>query len=204
MDRGQAHTLEAIAAALLLVTSIGFALQMAAVTPLSASTSSQHLENQLEATAEGTLASTAQTGELKEAVLYWNLSGEQFHTADNGVYYTNTTAQPATEFASALNRTFSRRNIAYNVHVRYHTGDGQMDEQRMIYQGEPSDHAVSATRTITLVDDDRIVDEDGSLNASTLREAPSGSFYIPDAGNWATGNRGIYNQVTVEVVAWRI
>lgn len=204
MDRGQAHTLEAIAAALLLVTSIGFAIQMAAVTPLSASTSSQHLENQLKASAEGTLASSAQTGALKEAVLYWNLSTEQFHGAEDVTYYRNTTAEPSNTFARDLNRTFDRRNIAYNVYVNYHTGDGGMERQRMLFQGEPSDHAVSATHTITLVDDDHLVDEDGSLNATTLREASPGNFYIPDAGNATSGNQGQYNQVTVEVVAWRI
>lgn len=201
MDRGQAHTLEAIVGAMLLVTSLGFALQMTAVTPLSASTSSQHLENQLQATGTGVLATTAESGALEDAVLYWNGSADEFHGAD-GVYYTNTTDEPTNEFGRALNRTFASRNIAYNVYVVYHAANGETERQRMIYQGEPSDHAVSASRTVTLADDDRLVDEDGTPNATTVSE--SASFYAPDAGVESGGNRALYNHVRVEVIAWRI
>ena len=84
--RGQAHTLEAVVAALIVLAGIGFALQLTAVTPLSASTSSQHLENQLKATGQGVLASTAASGDLGRAVRYWNGSTEQFHGADNEDY----------------------------------------------------------------------------------------------------------------------
>ncbi len=66
--RAQAHTLEAIVSGMLLLASLVFALQMTAVTPLSASTSSQHIENQQQAIGHGVLASAVAEGALKPAV----------------------------------------------------------------------------------------------------------------------------------------
>ena len=202
-NRGQAHTLEAIVAAMLLLTGIGFALQMTAVTPLSASTSSQHLENQLQSTGKGILASSAESGDLKEAVLYWNETEEQFHNVDNAGYYTTNLTE--TNFTSALNGTYGPRNVAYNVNVVYHTSNDERERKRMVRQGEPSDHAIVASRTVTLVDDDTLVAENGTRLDTTVGEShANGNFYIPDAGNATTGNRALYNHVRVEVVAWRI
>lgn len=198
-NRGQALTLEAVTAGLLLLAAVGFALQMTAVTPLSASTSSQHLENQLESTGEGLLASTAETGSLKTAVLYWNETrGFHNNTGEESYYWSG---DPPNEFGAALNETYGDRNIAYNVIVHYQTADGSMERQRMVYQGEPSDHAVSASQTITLVDDDRLVDYDGSLGPELWT---NNDFYAPDAGTEATDDRPLYNVVRVEVIAWRI
>jgi len=192
-DRGQALTLEALTGAILLLLAIGFALQMTAVTPLSASTSSQHLENQLESSGEGMLASTAANGELKEAVLYWNESRDEFHNAGDEGYYR--AGPPDNAFGEVLNRTYGDRNIAYNVVVHYHTASGDLQSQRMIYQGRPSDHAVSASRTIALADSDNLTAPDGGPELQN-----SATFYAPDA---ATG-RPLYNLVRVEVIAWRI
>jgi hypothetical protein len=197
--RGQAHTLEAVVAALIVLAGIGFALQLTAVTPLSASTSSQHLENQLKATGQGVLASTAASGDLGRAVRYWNGSTEQFHGADNEDYYTTNLTE--NEFARALEDAYDPRNVAYNVYVIYHTDDRTTERQRLIFQGRPSDHAVSASRTVTLVDDDELIDADGTTNGTTLAE--SDGFYIPDAGN-GSEQRALYNHVRVEVVAWRV
>jgi len=190
--RSQALTLEAVTGAILLLVAVGFALQITAVTPLSASTSSQHLENQLQSSTEGILASTAETGALHSAVLYWNESTGEFENADEGGYYR--TGPPDNRFGTALANSFSDRNIAYNVVVHYQTATGELRSQRMIYQGEPSDHAVSAARTVLLQDTD-------NLTASTPIEVQSaGSFYAPDS---APGER-LYNVVRVEVIAWRI
>jgi len=200
MDRGQAHTLEAISAAVLVLAGLMVALQTTAVTPLSASTSSQHLENQLQSTGRGVLAGTAESGDLKRAILYWNENESQFHNAgEDGYYTTNLTEN---DFARALNRTYGPRNVAYNVNVVYHTSNEETERIRMIRQGEPSDHAVSMSRSVTLVDDDRLVAADGSLNATTVNG--TSGFYAPDAGNTSSGQRALYNHVRVEVVAWRI
>lgn len=196
-DRGQGHTLEAVAAAFLLIASIAFALQMAAVTPLSASTSSQHLENQLRATGAGVLASAAETGDLSGAVRYWNDDNARFHDAPDGGYYS---ADPPTNaLGRALNRSLDRRNVAYNVYLVYESGNGVQQRKRMIFRGEPSDHAVRASRTVVVHEDDPLVESDGSRNATvTVRSADT--YFLPDS----RPGDSVRNVVRVEVVAWRI
>lgn len=196
-DRGQAHTLEASVAALLLLVSIGIALQMTAVTPLSASTSSQHLENQLEESAKGVLASSAESGDLKTALLYWNSSANQFHNATSEYYYTEDPPENLS-LGRTLNRTLDQRNVAYNVYVVFETNSNEQRKRRMIYRGEPSEHAVTASHTVTLLSNDHLVDADGTTNSTTIGE--TSAYYIPNS----TGTPGVYNHVRVEVVAWRI
>jgi hypothetical protein len=69
----------------------------------------------------------------------------------------------------------------------------------MIYRGEPSDNAVTASRSVTLYDSDNLYQSSDS-SQNPLGPTISGSnFYAPDA---ASG--GIYNVVEVEVVVWRM
>lgn len=192
-DRGQALTLEAVSGAILLLLAIGFALQMTAVTPLSASTSSQHLENQLESSGDGVMASTAESGALKSAVLYWNETDGGFHNASDTGFYRG--SPPDIEFGDALERAFGTRNIAYNVVVHYQLGNGNRLTQTMIFQGQPSDHAISASRTVALLDSDNLTADGGGPE---LRH--SGTFFAEDAAK----GEPLYNLVRVEVIAWRI
>jgi len=192
-DRGQALTLEAVSGAILLLLAIGFALQMTAVTPLSASTSSQHLENQLRASGEGVLVSTAESGTLKTAVLNWNESEGEFHNASESGYYSG--APPDNEFGDALDQAFGDRNIAYNVVLHYQLEDGTRFTQQMIRQGEPSDNAVSVSRTVTLFDTDNLTAPGGGPELQN-----SGTYFAEDAAP----NDSLYNLVRVEVIVWRI
>ena len=199
--RGQAYTLEAVVAGLLLLASVGFALQMTAVTPLSASTSSQHVENQLESTAKGILAATARQDALGDAVLDWNETRVRFHGAPEVGYFT--TNPPKNTFGRMLNRSFDSQRVAYNVVVVYETRGGSRKRQRMVYSGEPSDHAVSASYMVALVDDDHLVQADGATDWNhtvTDTTDPEANLYMPDAHP----SSGLFNLVTVEVIAWRI
>jgi hypothetical protein len=193
--RGQAHTLEAIVASLVLLTGLIFALQMTAVTPLSASTSSQHIENQQRAISDGLLATAAERNALKPALLYWDNSTTQYHNASEtglGVY---ASTPPNNTFGTMLERVFDERGIAYNVYVRFR-GDRSESPIIYVYNGRPSDNAVSASYTLTLTDDDHLYDTDGTRNETTLSEASG--FPVPDRGD------NVYNTVRVEVVSWRI
>lgn len=195
MRRGQVHTLEAVIGALLLLTSVVFALQMTAVTPLSASTSSQHIENQQQASAEGILAGAAEQGELKRAVLFWNSTRGQFHNTSGEIYYDS--SSPPNGFGDRLERAFDTNGIAYNVYVNYYTVGGGRRIDRMVYQGEPSDNAVRAARTVVITDGDRLVAANGTVSNDRVER---GNFY---AGDMSPGSP-TYNVVRVEVVAWRI
>lgn len=196
-ESGQGHTLEALAAGFLLLASVAFALQMTAVTPLSASTSSQHLENQLRFTGAGVLASAQDAGTLSEAVRYWNESGARFHDAPDGGAYAN--APPENALGRSLQRSYDDRNVAYNVYLVYETDSGSVEREPMIYRGEPSDHAVRASRTVIVFDDEPLVDEDETAN-ETESVTSSSTYFLPDS---APG-QDIRNVVRVEVVAWRL
>lgn len=202
--RAQAHTLEAVAAAVLLMTSLVFALQVTAVTPLSASTASQHIENQQRATADGVLSVAAERDLLEPAVLFWNRSRSTFHgSADRG-YYVN--EAPPNRFGELLEDAFNGTGATYNVYVIHLTGD---DRQRvpMVYRGVPSDNAVTASRTLVLYDTDQLYDDpddDGIAEptGTTLTAANSGTtnpFYAGDVAG-----SGVFNVVRVEVVVWRM
>jgi len=197
-DRGQAHVLEATIASLLLLTSVLFALQSTAVTPLSASTSSQHIENQQEESARGLLAAAAENETLKPAVLYYNESANRFHGADGerGEY---AGARPNITFAQTLNRTFTSRGIAYNVRFEYRTRSGT-SSQRFIYNGVPSDNAVFASWTTVLDDSDTLYAASGEPDSSARIGDSGTDFYVPDISN----DTDLYNTVKVEVVVWRV
>jgi len=195
--RGQAHTLEATIASLLMLSAIIFALQMTAVTPLSASTSSQHIENQQRATAEGVLATAAEEDALKPAVLYWNDSTDRFHnTTDDRKYYSGGSQYPNHRFGQLLTRAFSDSGIAYNVNFQFGTNS---NSTRYIYSGEPSDNAVAATQAVSVYDDDQIYDADESTNSTEV----SSSSYASELG-FSDENGNFHTTVRVEVVVWQI
>jgi len=199
-ERGQAHTLEAVVGAILLLTAVSFALQITIVTPLSASTSSQHIEGQQRATAQGVLASAAEEGALEDAVLYWNETGGNFHNATTRDYYTN--GPPDNRFGDMLARAFDQNGIAYNVYVTSNEPETTNTRRKpLIFQGTPSDNAVSASRTVVLHEDDRLLDTDESPTGTTLNQSASFDGFVTDADGVTDG---IYNVVRVEVVVWRI
>jgi len=190
--RGQAHTLEAFAAAILLVAGLTFALQATAVTPLSASTSNQHIENQQRAVATDLLETSAANGDLAEAVLYWDPDNATFASSHPEFeYYTQ--SGPPTGFGETLDETFLDRQVAFNVNVRYETPNGTR-AQRMVYMGSPSDNAVTATRTIPVTNGTTLT-APGSRTETVSNDA----FYAPDIGSGAA-----YNYLEVRVIAWRM
>lgn len=193
--RGQAFTLEAFTASLLLIGAILFALQVTAVTPLTASTSSQHIENQEHQIASGLLDSAIQNGSLREALLFWNDSAGTFYQVDDqeGNYVRG--GPPGLTFGAMVNRTFRDRGIAFNVNVWYVGADGDLRLEEMVHFGTPSDNAVSARRTITLFDDDRLTAPGFDKPLSQAK-----TFYAADQ----SPDSGVYNVIRVEVVVWRM
>lgn len=198
-DRAQAHTLESIVAGILILSSLVFALQATAVTPLSASTASQHIENQQEVSAKGVLAAAADSGALKRGILYWNdtKNASRFHDADLNRYYTN--AAPPNEFGATLDDAYRARGLAYNVYVSHVDPDrAHPVRQRLVYRGEPSDNAVTAAWTVTIYEDDVLYDANELRTTTTVTDADA--FYMEDAAP----NSIVYNVVRVEVVVWRM
>lgn len=205
-QRAQAVTLEAVAAGLILLSSVVFALQMTAVTPLSASTSSQHIETQLATSAEGALAASVEDGSLERAMLYYNGSSQSFvgATGPDGEY--RGSPPENTSFGQRLAWAFDDRGIAYNVDLVYRAGNGT-SRQPLFHRGAPSDNAVTASTTVVITDTDPLYrsDENGDGDADprslTVAEAASDDdLYMDDVASTS----GLFNVVRVEVVAWRI
>jgi hypothetical protein len=196
-DRAQAHTLEAFAAAILIVAGLTFALQATAVTPLSASTSNQHLENQQRAVADDLLETSAANGDLRETVLRWDPEAETFTDSRSPSYFTG--GGPPTPFGAALNESFGDRRIAFNVHIRH--GPDNEGETTLVSMGSPSDNAVTATRTVVLTDDANLT-APGYEN-TTLRAladgTKAGEFYAADAAPGA-----VYDRLEVRIVVWQL
>ncbi|GAB3693047.1 DUF7288 family protein [Halorubrum pallidum] len=200
--RGQAHTLEAFAAAILLVAGLTFALQATAVTPLSASTSNQHIENQQRAVAGDLLTTSAENGDLDAALLYWDPDADAGEGAfvGTGAYDSHTEGGPPNDFGEALNRTFLDRTIAFNV-VIYH-GERNENRTQMVDMGSPSDNAVTATRTVALPDDANLTapgHEDTTLRR-LADDTENGTFYVED--DVVAGD--VYDYVEVQIVVWRM
>lgn len=193
--RAQAHTLEGIVAAMLVITSVIVALQVTAVTPLTASTASQHIEMQEGATASGVLASARSERIIRPTLLYWNDSGARFHGSGESGYYTE--GGPPTEFGAFLDDTFGEDGYAFNVVARYTTRDGSIRDRRVVHMGQPSDSAAAASYTVTLYDGDRLLDASGEKTNRTLSSTP---YFADDVGQ----GDNVYAVVDVEVVVWRM
>jgi len=193
-DRGQSYTLESIAAGVLVLSAVVFAIQATAVTPLSVSTASQHVENQQREVADTLLAQAATNGTLRSAVLYWNPDNRTFVNATAEGYLGRT---PDNVFGNQLSRVFADSDVAINVYVGYDTPSGPK-RQTMVYQGTPSDNAVSASRPVVLMDEDELRGPyaNETLNGTNATDA----FYAPDVAP----NGSVYNVAEVRIVAWRI
>lgn len=192
--RGQAHTLEAFTAAMLLISGVAFGLQAVAVTPLSASTSNQHIQNQQRLMANDVLATGAENGTLAEAVLFWNTTEEAFENTSDQSYYTN--GGPPVPFGRLLNETFRDERVAFNVVVSFRE-DNNTGSQRMVYMGSPSPNSITVARSLMVYDDTNLTAGD----ESALRTADeSGAFYAPDI----SPEGQLYNVMEVRMTLWRM
>jgi len=196
--RAQAHTLEAVAASIVILASVVFALQVTAVTPLSASTASQHIENQQQASAAGVLDAARENGALDAAVRYWDETNGTFH-GTAGAGYTTDPEVNRTALGRMLLDTFEARGVAFNVYFAYPTDTGTLVRERFIYRGEPSDNAATATTTVALYDDDPLYDANETTTNVTVNGSSTYDALIPPESS-----TGLYNAVRVEVVVWRM
>ncbi|NIB99063.1 hypothetical protein [Halobacterium sp. R2-5] len=201
--RAQAHTLEGVAASLLIVATVAFTIQATAVTPLTASTASQHIETQHERAASGLLETERSNGNLSRTLRFWNGTGASFVDADANGYYVGD-PEHEVSFLLAVEETFGERAVAYNVNVYYVNDAGERRVRRLVYHGQPSADAVAATRLVTLYDNQSTTERDGAELAPTdetladVDDAADERYFAPNAPGHS------YAVVEVEVVVWRM
>lgn len=191
-ERGQSYALEGVIAGAVVLAAVAVALQSAAITPQSTTATNERIEVVERTIADTTLDHAARDGSLRDAVLYWSTDKRQFVDASPEGYLPG---PPSNQFGDLLDRTFYDRRVAVNVYVYFTDETGGTNRERMVYQGTPSDDAVSAGRTIVLFDDDHLVGPD---SGTTL--AGTNKFYAPDAA----ADSPVYNVVEVRLVVWRI
>ncbi|WP_435335691.1 DUF7288 family protein [Haloarchaeobius sp. TZWWS8] len=211
-ERGQAYTLEGFIGAMLVLTAILFALQSVVIMPTTSGKVSRDVQEQLRVEATDVLLIAAEEESLSCQVRAWDHVNETFanSTGDPRIGYgpnppKNVTScdGDGTKFGAMLNQTFTEQGREYNVIVSYRneTISTKTDSLRMVYRGVPTESAVTATYTITLYDDQRVIDPNkcpsDPSNCPTL-ENTSNDYPIPDAAP----NSPVYNVVEIRVVVW--
>lgn len=197
VNRAQAFTLEGIVSSMLVISvALIFSLQVTAITPLSASTSSQHIENQQAEIAQGLLDSTPR-GELAQTILYWNNSSQKYHNSDqDGVYRVE---PPETKFGNMTQEQLLDKGIGANIEIIYYTNSTtyNQDSYRVFTTGSPSNHANTVTRRVPIYESDVIYNEDGTKSSTKVGNS---TFYM----NNIDQNSELYNIAVIRITVWRI
>lgn len=190
--RAQMHTLEGVAAALLVIVASFYATQSITITPTSSSTASKEAESQIRQTAEDVLAQAWANGDLKDAVLNWSTTQNQFRGTGASVYYRG--KAPPGDFGDSLKSLFGDEGVAYNIDLRYKQSESgnATGTATQIYldNGEPTDNAVTARQFVVLHEDD-VLGDGTVVNGS--------NYPVDNIGR----NKGLYNVVEVRLTVWR-
>jgi len=203
-DRGQAHTLEAFTAALLLIAGLIFATQATAVTPLSASTSNQHVGNQAAIAAQDVLTATEESGNLTAALLYYE--DGKFVDSGDGTGYAGVPPE-SHPLHGPLTEAFGDRQTAFDIEVYYpEDGGNRTGGVTVVDMGSPSDNAATASARVALYGDDRLfnasVDDPGNATYSgpQLANESGHDYFAPSVGASDT----LYTVVEVKITAWQM
>lgn len=191
---GQIHTLEAVTATMIMISVIVFTVQATSLTPLTSSTANAHIEAQMQTMGQDMLnvldhPPSGSISPLRQDIISWN--GEEFSW--NGTAYCSITTKGYTLLNSStaviLKEIAVPRGIAHNVLFVYTDSSGLPQGTAYIYNGDPSDNAVSISRKVLLSDHD--------ISDSVAFLANTG---IPDSDP----SSDFYNIVDVRLTLWRM
>lgn len=203
-DRGQTFTLEGIVSAFIVVLGLLFALQSTVITPTTGGAVDDELRNELRQKANDVLVLVAnnETRDLSWYVRYWDPEIRTFYGAKRPAIGYGSAGPPST-LGALLNETFTEEGRSYNLLVRFRkNGSSGADVQRLVYQGPPAEHAVAATYTITLYDDDTLAGPQSTTRElaeyDTNASDNDDSYYVvPDVVDGP-----VYNVIEVRLVVW--
>ena len=204
-DRGQAYTLEGVIGALLILAAILFALQSVIITPTTSGTVDASVRSELRTQANDVLVIAAQNDSfgLNKLTRYWHQSELTFYRATNPrVGYGS--AQPPGSLGVMLNETFRSRSRLYNLFLRYPSPNetGEVLSTPVVYQGQPSKNAVTATYTVTLYDNQTLSSPTASAVElwqydTSATNGEDGYYPIPNVEEGP-----VYNVVEVRLTVW--
>jgi hypothetical protein len=208
-EKAQLHTLEAMAAATMLLLVIIYAIDATSMTPLTSSTANVHVETELQLLGQDILSSLdyAEPGyssELKNFIASWN--GEQYiWNGKNYIYPQNncTLSPDNTSIVDILNKTLVTKGIAHNIELTFlETQDNStgLKSKLLIYNGEPSNNAVIISRKIVLQGIDIDLNSNENEDCGSDDDNPNSTRPIKDIDP----STNLYNIVDVKLILWRM
>lgn len=191
--RGQAYTLEGFIGAMVVLMAVLFALQSAVITPSTGGLADRSVQAQIQQETQDALvvAATADENNTSYMVRHWD-GDDGFEGADDSTYDTDSSDWNEFKLGAILQQRFGE-GWSYNVELHPQNDDGKIHE--LVYQGNPSSSAVTASYTVTLYDDQNVTGDEGSdetlsgIDEQTIDE-------IDDSDG------PIYNVVEVRVIVW--
>lgn len=219
-DRGQAFTLEGVLGATFMVIALLIALQTTVITPTTGGAVDDDTRTQLQQKGIDVLTITANeepvdgqsVKDLSWYVRFWNPNTRTFHGAERPEIGYGVGGVPERygpddlHLGELLSETFTDSGRRYNLILRYRLNatSSEAGVQRMVYMGPPAQHAVVATHTVTLFDNETLARPAGEGTGRELWEYDTNasdnddSYYpIPDVVDGP-----VYNVVEVRLVIW--
>jgi len=196
--RAQAHTIEGVLAALVLVSTLVWVIGATPQAAVSTDASTTRVESQHRTMAADLLASSASTGDLREAVLYWDPTNRRFADAPAGsTHYRD--GGPPTAFGNALDRAFGSRGLVFNVYVLVRADTGSITRQPMVVMGTPGDDAVRVRRVVSIPPDAALTAPSArDRTVRGVRNDPTARLFVPRP---ASGSDIVHTEV--ELVVWQ-
>jgi hypothetical protein len=204
-DRAQAFTLEGLVGSVIILTAVLFAIQSVIITPTTGGSVNPEIRGQVEQETNDILVTTARkdTFGLSEFVRYWAQERRTFAGAVNPAIGYGT-QRPPNEIGELLNQTFTQNDRRYNMYMRYRPKNlsNGTQETTIVYRGQPSDSAVTASYAITLYDNETLTAPNASQQVElwqygTTKDSPDGYYPIPNAVDGP-----VYNVVEVRLIVW--
>ncbi|WP_435128626.1 DUF7288 family protein [Halobaculum sp. D14] len=210
-SRGQAHTLEGVMAALLVVIGVLLAYQAIVLTPTTAGTVDRDVTAHLGTRVGDVLRAANDDRAISRVMRYWNTSGYNGTgsfkapagvTVRRGLGYKFDT--PPGRFGRLLNESFTQNGYVVNVYLeaRDVSNPTETTTYPLIKRGQPTSNAAVASLTVTLYDyqyQTRLA-ANGTLvpdeNSARLGSLSDDRYFAGDLDG------PVYNVVTVKVVVW--
>ncbi len=192
-DKAQLHTLEGVAASVLLLMVIIYAIDATSMTPLTSSTANLHVETELAALGQDILntldySEPGHNSKLKNDILAWDGKTYVLWDGTNYSEWGNVTSQNYLNntLTNVLIGTLVRQGIAHNVEISFIAANKtSLSTMKMIDNGNPSDNAVIVSRKIVIHNN-----EAGVLNSS---------YPIKDIDT----STNLLNIVDIKLILWR-
>lgn len=210
-EKAQLHTLEAMAAATMMLLVIIYAIDATSMTPLTSSTANVHVETELQLFGQDILsaldhADPGYNSELKNVITSWK--GDQYiWNGKNYINSQNCSLNPVNAtLVDILNKTLVRNGIAHNIELTFldpvDNSTPTLKSKQMIYNGEPSNNAVIISRKIVL--------QDTNLDLNSTEEGEYEYEGCEDEDLYTTrpikdiDSSNLYNIVDIKLILWRM